>query len=41
MIVRNYADHAVLPGHLRITVRTAGQNARLLAAVDEWRAPQK
>ncbi len=38
MVVRNYADHPLLPGHLRFTVRTARQNARLLAAVDEWRA---
>ncbi|TMC06566.1 MAG: aminotransferase class I/II-fold pyridoxal phosphate-dependent enzyme [Chloroflexi bacterium] len=38
MVVRNYADHPVLPGHLRITVRTAAQNARLVAAVDEWRS---
>jgi histidinol-phosphate aminotransferase len=37
MVVRNYADHALLPGHLRITVRTAAQNARLVAAADEWR----
>lgn len=36
MVARNYADHPLLPGHLRLTVRTAIQNARLLAAVDEW-----
>jgi histidinol-phosphate aminotransferase len=35
MVVRNYADHPLLPGHLRLTVRTAEQNARLLAALDE------
>jgi len=33
MVVRNYADHPLLPGHLRITVRTGDQNARLLAAL--------
>jgi histidinol-phosphate aminotransferase len=38
MVVRNYADHALLPGHLRITVRTAAQNERLVAAADEWRS---
>jgi len=37
MVVRNYADHPLLPGHLRITVRTALQNARLVAAAGEWR----
>jgi len=37
MVVRNYADHPLLPGHLRLTVRTAMQNARLLAAAGEWR----
>ena len=38
MVVRNYADHPLLPRHLRLTVRTAAQNSRLLAAVDDWRA---
>jgi histidinol-phosphate aminotransferase len=38
MVVRNYADHPLLPGHLRLTVRTADQNARLLAALTKWRA---
>lgn len=33
IIVRNFARHPLLPGHLRITVRTAEQNARLLAAL--------
>jgi histidinol-phosphate aminotransferase len=33
IIVRNYADHPLLPGHLRMTVRTGAQNARLLAAL--------
>jgi histidinol-phosphate aminotransferase len=33
MVVRNYADHPLLPGHLRITVRTAADNARLLTAL--------
>jgi histidinol-phosphate aminotransferase len=37
MVARNYADHQRLPGHLRLTVRTAIQNARLLAAVSDWR----
>ncbi len=35
MVVRNYADHPLLPGHLRLTVRTAEQNARLLAALQD------
>jgi histidinol-phosphate aminotransferase len=38
MVVRNYAEHPLLPGHLRITVRTAEQNRRLLAALRDWRA---
>jgi histidinol-phosphate aminotransferase len=38
MVVRNYADSALLPGHLRLTVRTAEQNGRLLAAIAAWRA---
>jgi histidinol-phosphate aminotransferase len=38
MVVRNYADHPLLPGHLRLTVRTASDNARLLTALDQWRA---
>ncbi|CAA9580831.1 MAG: Histidinol-phosphate aminotransferase [uncultured Thermomicrobiales bacterium] len=33
LVVRNYAHHQFLPGHLRITVRSAEQNARLLAAL--------
>jgi histidinol-phosphate aminotransferase len=33
IVVRNYAQHPHLPGHLRITVRSAEQNARLLAAL--------
>ena len=37
MVVRNFAHHPLLPGHLRITVRTASENARLLAALKEWR----
>ncbi|HXM55434.1 MAG TPA: histidinol-phosphate transaminase [Candidatus Dormibacteraeota bacterium] len=40
MVVRNYADHPLLPGHLRITVRTAADNARFLAALAD-RAAQK
>jgi histidinol-phosphate aminotransferase len=35
MVVRNFADHRLLPGHLRITVRSPEQNARLLAALEE------
>ncbi|HEY4025321.1 MAG TPA: histidinol-phosphate transaminase [Candidatus Dormibacteraeota bacterium] len=38
MVVRNYADHPLLPGHLRLTVRTAADNARLLDALQAWRA---
>ncbi len=38
MVVRNFAHHALIPGHLRITVRTPAQNARLLGALVEWRA---
>ncbi len=37
MVVRNFSSHPLLPGHLRITVRTADENARLLAALKEWR----
>ena len=33
LVVRSYAQHPLLPGHLRITVRTAEENARLLAAL--------
>ena len=38
IVVRNLADHPQVPGSLRISVRTAEQNARLLAAIGEWRA---
>ncbi len=37
MVVRNFSQHPLLPGHLRITIRTAEENARLLAALKEWR----
>jgi len=37
MVVRNFSQHPLLPGHLRIPVRTPEQNARLLAALKEWR----
>lgn len=37
MVVRNFSEHPLLPGHLRITVRTPEENARLLAALKEWR----
>jgi len=37
MVVRNFSQHPLLPGHLRITVRTAEENARLFAALKEWR----
>ncbi len=33
IVVRNYAQHRWLPGHLRITVRSPEQHARLLAAL--------
>ncbi|CAA9588115.1 MAG: Histidinol-phosphate aminotransferase [uncultured Thermomicrobiales bacterium] len=33
IVVRNYAQHPWLPGHLRITVRSPEQHARLLAAI--------
>jgi histidinol-phosphate aminotransferase len=33
MVVRNYARHHQLPGHLRITVRSGEDNQRLLAAL--------
>lgn len=33
IVVRNYASHPVIPGHLRITVRTVEENQRLLAAL--------
>jgi histidinol-phosphate aminotransferase len=41
MVARNYADHPLLPGHLRLTVRTAIQNARLVAAADDWRGQRR
>ena len=37
IVVRNFAHHSLLPGHLRVTVRTAEENARLIAALKEWR----
>lgn len=37
MVVRNFSQHPLLPGHLRLTVRTAEQNARLFTALKEWR----
>jgi histidinol-phosphate aminotransferase len=37
MVVRNFAEHRLLPGHLRITVRSAEENGRLLAALEERR----
>jgi histidinol-phosphate aminotransferase len=33
IVVRNYATHQVIPGHLRITVRTLEENQRLLSAL--------
>lgn len=33
IVVRNFARHPAIPGHLRITVRTPEENARLLAAL--------
>jgi histidinol-phosphate aminotransferase len=33
IVVRNYAQHRWLPGHLRITVRSPEQHARLLSAL--------
>jgi histidinol-phosphate aminotransferase len=41
MVVRNFSAHPLLPGHLRITVRTAEENARLLAALRAWRGQQE
>jgi histidinol-phosphate aminotransferase len=41
MVVRNFSDHPLLPGHLRITVRTAEENARLLTALKEWRGQRE
>ena len=41
MVVRNFSEHPLLPGHLRITVRTPEQNARLLAALKQWRQQSK
>jgi histidinol-phosphate aminotransferase len=38
MVVRNFARHSVIPGHLRITVRSAEENARLFGALAAWRA---
>ncbi len=36
-VVRNFSHHPLLPGHLRITVRTPEENARFLAALRAWR----
>jgi histidinol-phosphate aminotransferase len=36
LVVRNYARHPMLPGHLRVTVRTGADNARLLDAVSAF-----
>lgn len=33
IVVRNFANHPLIPGHLRITVRNADENARFLAAL--------
>lgn len=38
MVVRNFSHHRLIPGHLRITVRAAAENARLLSALAAWRA---
>ncbi len=38
MVVRNFSHHRLIPGHLRITVRAPEENARLIAALAEWRA---
>ena len=38
IVVRNYAQHPLLPGHLRFTVRTRKQNTRVLEALAEWQA---
>ena len=38
IVVRNYARHPLLPGHLRLTVRTREQNARLLETLTAWKA---
>ncbi len=38
IVVRNYSQHPLLPGHLRFTVRTREQNARLLDALAGWKA---
>ncbi len=35
IVARNYARHPLLPGHLRFTVRTAEQNAKLLDALKD------
>jgi histidinol-phosphate aminotransferase len=41
IVVRNYANHPELPGHLRLTVRSAPDNARLLTALAHRAAAQK
>lgn len=33
IVVRNYAHHPFLPGHLRITVRSTAQHERFFAAL--------
>lgn len=40
MVVRNFSHHRLIPGHLRITVRAAAENARLLSALADWKAAQ-
>ena len=37
LVVRNFARHPLLPGHLRITVRAPVENTRLVAALTAWR----
>lgn len=39
MVVRNFAHHPLIPAHLRITVRSAEENARLIDALGELLPP--
>lgn len=39
MVVRNFAHHPLIPAHLRLTVRTTEENARLIDALGELLPP--
>jgi len=35
MVVRNFSGSPIIPAHLRLTVRTAEENTRLIEALGE------